>query len=334
MNHGLALYRSADYPGAEDSFLAGLKIASQKPANAEFEPFLLLNLAITNYEQGLLEKAMSYAESALEVFQQSDKKLGEVAALEELGNVYRVKGRFSDANNSYSLALSILNANNARQYRQYDVKQYKVRIYNNIGLIQLAQGRNEEAEKSLQQALDLAKEVKDLRMEAVAGGNIGILYRKTGNLDEAWHAHLTSLEIYIALGDVVGQATAQANIGDVHLASLNVEEALKHHVEAFELLKLTNHKTKASAANKIGADHHLLRNTEKALAFHRIALGYASIPEEKAIALANIGFIYSEQGEKKLALQNLTEAKAIYETYGFKDRIDVIDSAIAKLSNL
>lgn len=89
-----------------------------------------------------------------------------------IGNVYRLQGRYDDALREYQAALSIV----------------PDEALNNIGNVYRAQGKVDDAARALEQALHVRSQVKTL-------SNLGALYRKQGKLDEALAQYRKALAI-------------------------------------------------------------------------------------------------------------------------------------------
>jgi len=71
--------------------------------------------------------------------------------------------------------------------------------------IDMAEGKFDQADKHLQNALTAFRALGDRRNEAMMLNNAGYLRRQQGRLDEAEPMHLQSLEIRREIGDLVGQ---------------------------------------------------------------------------------------------------------------------------------
>jgi len=98
-----------------------------------------------------------------------------------------------------------------------------------------------EAEARYQEALKIAKKVKDegerLKGKSTALGNIGLIYAGLGKPEEALRHHNEALEIDRKIGYEQGVASDLGNIGNIYRGLGKPEEALRHYNEALEIFK-------------------------------------------------------------------------------------------------
>jgi len=98
-----------------------------------------------------------------------------------------------------------------------------------------------EAEDRYQEALKIAKKVKDegerLKGKSTALGNIGLIYAGLGKPEEALRHHNEALEIDRKIGYEQGVASDLGNIGLIYAGLGKPEEALRHFNEALEIFK-------------------------------------------------------------------------------------------------
>ena len=81
---------------------------------------------------------------------------------------------------------------------------------------QKRQYQYQESIKTLQQALAIARKIKDREKEAMANFGLGYVYRQTGQPQKALEYYEKALPISQEVGDRSGQATTLNNIGGVY----------------------------------------------------------------------------------------------------------------------
>ncbi|NES71275.1 MAG: tetratricopeptide repeat protein, partial [Okeania sp. SIO2D1] len=85
------------------------------------------------------------------------------------------------------------------------------------GFQQVRQYQYQEAIETLQQALAIAKKIKDRKKEAVANLGLGFNYNRIGKQQEALNFYDQALIIFREVGDRSGEAGTLNNIGEVYL---------------------------------------------------------------------------------------------------------------------
>ena len=85
-----------------------------------------------------------------------------------------------------------------------------------LGNQQFNVGQFEAALNSWQKALQIYREIKDLKWEGNALGNLGIAYHALGNYPKAIDYHEQSLAIAREIKDRLGEGTALGNLGSAY----------------------------------------------------------------------------------------------------------------------
>jgi len=198
----------------------------------------------------------------------------EALAHHGLGTVYIRTGRGDDARNTLLRGLEvaqqagdrnaegmILNnlAINAKNRREYDEARDLLarsmvaftearrgilpgQLPAALANIDMAEGKFEDADRHLAQALDTFRATGDRRNEAMMLNNFGYLRRIQGRMDEAEPLHLESLAIRREIGDRVGQGRILGMLSTLYTNDGRYDAAEATAKEAFEIASEANDK--------------------------------------------------------------------------------------------
>lgn len=111
-----------------------------------------------------------------------------------------------------------------------------------IANIDMAEGKLEQAENHLDQALAAFRALGDRRNEAMMLNNYGYLRRLQGRMDDAEPLHLQSLAIRREIGDLVGQGRILGMLSSVYVSNGRLEDAKLAATEAHEIASEANDK--------------------------------------------------------------------------------------------
>ena len=106
--------------------------------------------------------------------------------------------------------------------------------------IDMAEGKLEQAEDHLDQALAAFRALGDRRNEAMMLNNYGYLRRLQGRMEDAEPLHLQSLEIRREIGDRVGQGRILGMLSMVYVSNGRLEDARLAATEAYEIASEAN----------------------------------------------------------------------------------------------
>jgi len=109
-----------------------------------------------------------------------------------------------------------------------------------IANIDMAEGKLEQADTHLQQALAAFRAKGDRRNEAMMLNNFGYLRRLQNRLEDAEPLHLQSLEIRREIGDLVGQGRILGMLSNLYLDNGRLAEARDAATEAFRIASEAN----------------------------------------------------------------------------------------------
>lgn len=106
--------------------------------------------------------------------------------------------------------------------------------------IDMAEGKLDDADAHLQQALEAFRAIGDRRNEAMMLNNVGYLRRLQGRIDEAEPYHLESLAIRRDIGDRVGQGRILGMLSILYENEGRYDEARDAASEAFDIASEAN----------------------------------------------------------------------------------------------
>jgi DNA-binding winged helix-turn-helix (wHTH) protein/tetratricopeptide (TPR) repeat protein len=248
-------------------------------------------------------------------------------ALNGLGTVYIRTGRSDDARATYQLGLDeaqnagdkllqgmllnslAIDAKNRREFSEARELLARASLAHSeassgippgkipaaIANIDMAEGKLEQADLHLQEALSLFRAKGDRRNEAMMLNNFGYLRRLQNRVDDAEPFHLQSLEIRREIGDLVGQGRILGMLSNLYLDNGRLADARDAATEAYRI---------ASEAND------------------RLFM---------ATGLAQLGNVERRAGDVQAARVSYTDSKEIFEQIGDHSRVAQVTLRLALL---
>jgi CHAT domain-containing protein/tetratricopeptide (TPR) repeat protein len=170
-----------------------------------------------------------------------------------------------------------------------------VRYLNDNGNKYESIGQYDRAKNYYQQALEVAKEIKNRQGESNALNNLGNIYQSLGQYKNAGDFYQRSLEIYKELGDVQGEGNILNNLGIVYRSLEQNDKAEKLYQQALQISERIGSKQgKVNALGNLGNVYRSLEKYEQAEKLYQQAL---QISEEigdrrvKSKTLNNLGIV-------------------------------------------
>ncbi|OLP20419.1 hypothetical protein BST81_00840 [Leptolyngbya sp. 'hensonii'] len=325
---------------------------SPSQANPKAEAQRLNQLALQQYRQGQIQKALQTFQQELQLRRDVGDRSGEGTALNNIGEVLLTLGQFQTALESYRQALDI-----ARELRDrprervflgnlgkayYSLGQYPQALdfyqqsltisrevndrvgegilLNNIGLTYSRLSQQSKALDYYQQALKIAREKTDQQTESTILGNIGLAYDNLGDYQNALTYYQQSFDISRTIGDRIGQGYNLTRTGTTFAKMGNYPKALEFLQQALDLRQeIGDQAGVAYTLNSLGLVYDNLGQYAKALQYYQQA---RVIQQEigdrfgEGITLSNIGAIYRTQGNRSAALKTYRQALDIARAIG------------------
>ena len=171
------------------------------------------------------------------------------------------------------------------------------------------------AVEKYQQALELWRELKDQRSEAMTLNNMASAYYEAGDKVKALNYYKQALAIYRAVGDRSSESKTLNNIGYVYFSISDYPKALESFNQALPIERaVSDRPTEALTLDGIGRVYESQGDHQKALDNYNLALPiHHAVGNRSAEAetLNNIGLVYASQGDKEKALECYNHALPI-----------------------
>jgi DNA-binding winged helix-turn-helix (wHTH) protein/tetratricopeptide (TPR) repeat protein len=253
---------------AEAAFVEILETLPEEPATT-LRALAHHGLGTVYIRTGRRDAARETLHLGLEVAQQASDRIAQGMILNNLA---------IDANNrrEYDEARALL-ARATVAYTEAEQGILPGQLPASLANIDMAEGKFEQAEQHLTQALEAFRATGDRRSEAMMLNNYGYLRRIQGRTDEAEPLHLESLAIRREIGDRVGEGRILGMLSGLYGKDGRFDEARTTASEAYEIAREAN---------------DLLF-----MATSLVQLGNADVGE----------------GQLDAARENYTEAKALFE---------------------
>jgi DNA-binding SARP family transcriptional activator/tetratricopeptide (TPR) repeat protein len=190
----------------------------------------------------------------------------------------------------------------------------------NLAVVHIRQGRNRQAARYTQRALDLYREIGDRNGEARTLHNLAVLEHRQGQDKEAADDMRRAVNIYRQTGDRIGQIRGLSGLGSITMRQGCLRRSFECQEEALVLARAARDRTgEAYAHSYIGtlhlrlgcygeADEHLAR----ALALHRALRDRNG----EAGTLNDLGDLHLRLGRWHQAGELIERALAIYRELG------------------
>lgn len=224
-------YRLGEWEEAEAAFKRILDdddVQNSDSLHAE----VLARLGVVYHRTGRLELADATYQQGIELAQRAGDKF-------ETGRLLTSMAILAKDRRDFTLARDLL-ARATLAYRQLEWELLPGQIYSTLANIAMNDGKLDEAEQHLDDALVSFRGIGDRRNEAMMLNNYGFLRRLQGRFVEAEDLHLQSLAIRRDIGDRVGQGRILGMLAGLYEREDRFEEAKAASSEAVEIAREAN----------------------------------------------------------------------------------------------
>jgi tetratricopeptide (TPR) repeat protein len=250
------------------------------------------------------DEALAIHGHALRAAREDGDRIGEAAALHNIGRVYWRWGRQTEPLVHYEQALAL--------YREVGDTFQIVAVLNSLGNLFDLLGRFDEAVDVYKEALAIVRDGEDRAGEASTLGNLAIVYEVMGRQDESIEYHEQALVIFREVGDHGGVGRTLDNLGSVLYRQGRYAEALRHHEEALAILhEIGDRASEAETLNGLGRAHLRLGHHDEALDCFEQAYALAGSIDNRirqTSALVGLGDTLRCSGETEYAMDRYTAA--------------------------
>ncbi|MEQ8969852.1 MAG: CHAT domain-containing tetratricopeptide repeat protein [Coleofasciculus sp. C1-SOL-03] len=181
-------------------------------------------------------------------------------------------------------------------------------------------GQYRQAIETWQQVLDLARQLNDRQLEALAMLGIGFNYEQLDQYQKALDYYNQALPIFQEVGDQASVATTLNNIGRVYHAIGQPQKALESYNQALPIRQEVGDRAGvATTFNNIGVVYRAMGQPQKALESYNQALPiHREMGDRAGVAstLNNIGGVYHAIGQPQKALESYNQALPIFQQVG------------------
>lgn len=260
--------------------------------------------------QGQYTQVLPVATKAVELACTTQSAVCEAQATFCQGEALWRKGQLDKARFHLERALSLIQSDpGAGQHASSIVQEVETGSLNCLAAIHWSQGYRAEAERYLQQALNLAVRWENRQAEARLLGNLGVVTVEQGKYAEARQLFRRSLEMHRTSGNRRGASIALGNLGNIFLYLGVYGEARSHYEQSVVIQReIGDRNDEALSLGNLGLVHHYLGDDESAVDYSQQALDIAQQTGERRTQ----GAILLKLGHALVGLGRLDEAAEAY----------------------
>lgn len=290
---------------------ANLRAAVEYAASRGRPPFAV---ALPALMQGFLQmngpmsEAVDLNSIALGAAREAGDRVGEANAIDDLGTMQRLSGRYADAIGSHRRAFEL--------FVGLTDLLGQANALNGLGVALRLSNRYLDAIESHRRALELYSGIGDPLGQANAMNYMGSVQYVRGQYDEAAENHRQALELYRGLGHRLGEANALNFLGAVQYAKGEHADAVDTLGQAVDVFREIGVRLgEANALNILGAVQAADGRPEAAVETLRRAMEMFEAMSDRmgqANALNYLGAASNAAGEYGQAAQSLSKARRLY----------------------
>jgi tetratricopeptide (TPR) repeat protein len=262
------LYRFLDIHGHFDDAVTLHTFAvsaGRRQGDDAAEGRALHNLGVVYQRLGRYSEARDHLTEAVTVLKRTDKPRWEALALADLGHVHMLLGRYDEALACHAAGLLLFEGEGDRTGQG--------QVLNNMGLVLERLARYEESVEHTLRALRLFRETDDRPRTGYALNDIGVVLQHMGRHREAEDHHREALGLARATHDRALEAEALNGLGRVLLRTGTVEEVLRCHEQALAIAQdIGDRREQAQAHEGFAEAHEVSAEVAEARAHWRLAL--------------------------------------------------------------
>ncbi|MFY0602164.1 MAG: sensor histidine kinase [Cyclobacteriaceae bacterium] len=307
------------------------------------------------------EKALSYANHALEISRRVGKDISVATSINRIGEIFRLQGRYLDAIEKFRFALQIeKNMSNShgiarstsqlailfRNLGQYDsaliyakksLNQFRLnnnlpalgRSYSRISTIFKKIGKYGLAIAYADSALTI--QLARLNEEDVAHTylSLGNLYAEIGYIDSARNQYIRSLTFWESREDDYEIARVKNGLGNAYYLRHLYDSALQYFKESASLKKQLGAGDLDVTYNNVGNVYSNLGELDSALHYYIKSLKIKKMNNDLAglsLTHANIGILHKKNGDLITALQYFEKSIEYLDSNDFLIQIEIYDN--------
>ncbi len=235
---------------------------------------------VVHFSLGSHDRALEFYGEALRLSEEHRNKERQLAVLNNIGEIFWERLEHDKALSYFAKALDIA--------ERLDDKEKIGNILVNLGIAQRKTGEYSKALESLNRALAIGTELKDWITSAQCLNHIGLIQGELGNTAVAEAQFMKSIEMSSATGDKICELEATMNLGALRAECGEPAEAISLVKSSLDLALAVKAKTHATkACRHLATLYQSQRKYKEALHYYRM---YVNIHDE----------LGGEEMEKKL----------------------------------
>ena len=311
-NMGDVLVYTGDYEAAEEHYRDALSIAKDPNAVSR----LNRKIADTHSKRGDYEGALKILKSTLENLPRGFQ--GERGRLyKDMAALSNILGDHQEALELYRKALKIFTTiKNERDKYRRDLAE----ILRGVGNIHLLLGNIERAKRYFTKALEIVRDLGDMKSVAEVLSDMGDMYLSRRDLDRALKIYTSSLNAMNNVGYKFGIASLLNKIGSVYYLRGDMDIALDYFHRSLDISERINQRGAiAEVLNNIGNILLLMDEGDEALKKFAESLKISKDTGDKrtsAHALLNTGRVYLVDGNVDYACRIIKKALSMMREVG------------------
>jgi len=261
---------------------------------------LLGNIA---WEQRQFDKAITYYQQALHIFEAAGNDYSAATVYFQLGNVAAGQQSFEQAIAYYLKALQIFEAVG---------DLYKAAsCYSNLGISAQQKQQFDNAKTYYRKAIQIYEEIGDEYSTAGSYHNLGLIAEAEGKIEDAINFYYKSLQIKETYGEYYRAGSDYQNLGNVALNQRQFDDAIAYYQKALQGYEAAGDEYNLTDIYlQLGTTAQEQQQFDDAIAYYQKAfLGYRKFQEwyKASITLVKWGNVLEAQEKWAEALQIYTE---------------------------
>ncbi|MDP8269602.1 MAG: tetratricopeptide repeat protein [Candidatus Tenebribacter davisii] len=263
------------------------------------EKVAILNELSQAYQEISVRKSIEFAQTALQLAQESEIKEDIAESFATLGSSYYFLSNYKKALEYHSSALEL--------YQQLAIKHGMLMTNNYIGLDHEKLGNYDKALDFFLISLKISNETSDQNGISLGLNNLGNLYHSIKNYDKALDYYQQAFKIEKTAGNQKTISTALNNIGTALMDNGDYTQALEYYNQSLKIeQQLGNVKGISSVLCNLGIIHEKINEYDKAITYFNRSLDLIlETGNQYGIAVTFINI-----GKLQLRMNNLTDAYA------------------------
>jgi len=217
----------------------------------------------------------------------------------QLGEAYYSQGEVAKANENLEQALGLANDDD-------NLASLNATALHELGIIQLNQGRFQDAIALFQQSLNIARHIGDVQAEAATLNGLASIHIQQGKIEQAIALFQQSLKLQQRIGNVQGEAATLSNLAGTYVYKGEIEQAITLFEQSLKFhQRLGNVQAEAATLHQLAYIHAHQGDIETAITLYQQSLNltrFIGDVQGEAATLNNLADIYAQREEIEEAI--------------------------------